>query len=274
MTFWEYIIQVLKAKHGSTTPAVRCPPYTGPGTLRGIGVDYNWLGVNYEKGFRMLAQAGCNATSIEFFGWSGSYDINRGLGPLKDPYKRVLEAARKYGGIVFNSLLNDNQGNGKYGDKRKRWSKYAGLANEALDFCISLGPEGHWIQPVAETGSEWGKAFEQTAIARLNAAGIVSVYNRGSRPTAPACGAKRNAYHPFQASDMGTPDDIIVTDTGKMVGWFLLGGIYGSEVNDDAARIYAKAVCDAGKRDLLIYTFTGVKMLDEGAARAMGEAWK
>lgn len=252
----------------------KCPPYTGPGSLRGVSVDYNWIKVDYGKAFKALAEAGCNATSIEFFMWSGTYDVAKGLSPLKDPYKRAIDAARKHGGILFNSLTNDNQGSGKYGDRRKRLENYSTLVYDALDFCISLGSEGQWIQPVAETSSAWARTFEEVAIDRINASGCVSVYNRGSRPTSPSQGAKRNAYHPFRTSDVGTADDIVVTDTGTILGQLQDGGIYGKTINDTAAGNYAETVRKAGNRDLLIYTFTGLSEFDVGAAEAVGKAWK
>jgi hypothetical protein len=90
------------------------------------------MGVNYDEAFRTLAKANCNATSIEFFMWDPNYDIARGLEPLKAPYKRAVAAARNQGGILFVSLLNDNQGKGTYGSKRKEWAHHATLANDAL----------------------------------------------------------------------------------------------------------------------------------------------
>jgi hypothetical protein len=206
--------------------------------------------------------------------WDPSYDIARGLEPLKAPYKRAVAAARDQGGILFVSLLNDNQGKGTYGSKRKEWAHHATLANDALAFIISCGPANVWVQPVAETRTEWGKRFEQAAIAKLNAAGFMTVYNRGSRPTAPALGADRNAYHPEDISRIGTEDDVLVTDVGKFIGQVQVGGINGTCLNDPVVGAYALKVHQAGRRDLLIYTFVNVKKLTASSCEAVGKAWK
>ena len=251
-----------------------CPAYKGPGTLRGVGVDYNWTGVDYAKVFRTMAKHGCNVTSLEFFGWSTTIDLSGGLEPLKGPYLKALKAARKAGGWLFVSDFNDNQGSGKYGDTNPPWSKLDALARETIEWQCSLGPKGQIIQPVSETQSEWGRRFEAWAISRLNAAGIISVYNRASRPTAPALGATRNAYHPFKVNDVATDGDIIVTDTGTILNTLVHGGIYGGDFKDDAVYDYARRVKISGQRDLIIYAFTGIKEFDEGACRAVGRAWE
>jgi hypothetical protein len=252
----------------------RCPRYTGPGSLRGVGVDYNWPSVDYRKAFRTIAKCGCNVTSLEFFGWSTTIPLGNGLEPLKNPYLKALKAARKYGGWLFVSVCNDNQGSGKYGDKNPPWSEMDGLAKEAIDWLASLGPKGQIIQPVSETQSEWGRRFEAWAIGRLNESGIISVYNRASRPTAPALGATRNAYHPFKVNDVATPDDIIVTDTGTILNALVHGGIYGGDFKDDAVYDYARRVRQVGQRDLIVYAFTGVKEFDIGACKAVGAVWE
>jgi len=252
----------------------KCPKYTGPGTLRGVGVDYNWPGVDYKKVFRTMAKHGCNVTSLEFFGWSTTIDLSDGLEPLKGPYLKALKAARKAGGWLFVSVCNDNQGSGKYGDKNPSWSKMDGLAQEAIDWLCSLGSKGQIIQPVSETQSECGRRFEAWAIARLNQAGIITVYNRASRPTAPALGSVRNAYHPFKVSDVATEGDIIVTDTGTILNTLVHGGIYGGDFKDDAVFDYASRVHQVGNRDLIIYAFTGMTEFDEGACKAVAAAWK
>jgi len=250
-----------------------CPAYKGPGTLRGVGVDYNWTGVDWRKGWRTLAKYGCNATSIELFMWSTTYDVRQGLNPLKAPYRKLLAEARAHGGTVFVSVCNDNQGSGKYGDQAPPWSKLNALATEAIQWLATLGPEGQIIQPVSETQSAWGSSFERWAITFLNQHGFDTVWNHASRPTEPGAGSDRNAYHPFKVNDVGTPCDIIVTDTGTILNALVHGGIYGGDFKDDAIYDYARRVKIAGQRDLLIYAFTGVKALDAGACKAVGAAW-
>lgn len=259
---------------GSTPALVKCPPVGAPGTMRGVSMDYNWDKVDFDAYFAMLAINGCNGTGIEFWMWSGCYDINRGLEPLKAPYQRAVTAARKYGGTLFVSLCNDNQGSGKYKDTRKKWEKYDGLAKASLDFIIACGPANVIVQPVSETQTSWGSGFERTAMAKLNAAGFVTCYNHGSRPKEPGAGSDRNAYHPFKMEDVATAGDIIVTDTGTIITALQDGGIYGTTFNDQRVATYAQRVKAAGQRDLLIYGFTGVVGMDEGAVAAVGQAWK
>jgi len=269
--WWE---KILSWFGGGKPKLTKCPPSGAPGTLRGISVDYNWLGVDYGDFFERLAQNGCNATSIEFFGWSTTYDLAQGLEPLKVKYQAALAATRAHGGMLFVSLCNDNQGSGKYGDRRKRWSRMGNMPDQALDYIISCGPANVIVQPVSEGQTSWGKSWELSAIAKLNGAGFVTCWNRGSRPTSPGAGANRNAYHPFKTSDVGTPEDIIVTDTGTILTVLTEGGIYGNSLRDSAVAQYAAAVRRAGNRDLLIYTFTGLHDVDSAEMAAVGNAWQ
>lgn len=272
--FTKWWRKILSWFGGGKPKVTKCPASGAPGTLRGIGVDYNWIGVDYDGFFERLAQNGCNATSIEFFGWATTYDLNRGLEPLKEKYRAALAAARKHEGMLFVSLCNDNQGSGKYGDTRHVWANLGTLPDRALEFIISCGASNVIVQPVAEGQTSWGKNWEPKAIARLNAAGFVTCWNRGSRPTSPAGGANRNAYHPFKTADVGTPEDIIVTDTGTILNVLTTGGIYGGSLRDSAVAQYAGAVHRAGNRDLLIYTFTGLHDVDNAEMAAVGNAWK
>lgn len=259
---------------GSGKPTVKCPAWGAPGTIRGVGCDYNWMTLDHDVYYKLLAENGCNGQGIEFFGWSGTYNLARGLEPLKGPYMSAIKAARKCGGVLFVSLCNDNQGQGKYGDRRKPWSSHAGLAEQALQFIIAQGPANVIVQPVSETQTGWGSGFERSAMAKLNGAGFETCYNHGSRPTAPGAGSDRNAYHPFKMEDVGTADDVIVTDTGTILNALQEGGVYGVAFNDARVSTYAKRIRAAGQRDLLIYGFTGIKTADVGAMKAIGDAWR
>jgi len=256
------------------TDAVLAPPASVIGDLRGIGTDYNWFTTDYAGLWPRLVAGNCNVTGIEFFSWSTQYDLKKGLAPLRDPYKRLLEATRAHGGKVLVSLCNDNRGQEKYGGNGDSWSEFARLADEGLAFVLEQGAEGVLMQPVAEGTSSWAKRWEPEAIKRANAAGFETVSNPHSRPENPSFGAKRNAYHPFKTSDTGTSGDIVVTDTGTIISSLTVGGWGGTEYDVADVAAYAKRVREAGNRDLVIYGFLNVKSVSDAAIKAVGDAWR
>jgi hypothetical protein len=246
-----------------------------PSQSWGIGFDYNWNKFDPWEWCREMVKNKLTATSIEFSGWKDTSVFIEGLNARKDEYKDLLEAIRHYKIVLLVSVVNDNQGEHKYGDPLEPLSHYKTQINEIMNFIHSCGKDGVWVQTVAETKTEYGKQLESTWIPKFNSAGFKTVYNRGSRPTNPSLGAAFNSFHVRNTSDLATDNDLIVSDTGTFLNEIMEGGIYGPSIKDAKLKEYTIKVRKANKgRGFICYTFTGFVAIDKGAMKAMGEALK
>jgi hypothetical protein len=132
------------------------------------------------------------------------------------------------------------------------------------------GPVGVIVQPVGETFTADGKAFE--ARCRAGLPGFRLCYNGGSRPTGAPGGYQFFAFHPNTTAQAIPRGALNVSDTGGILSQLNQGGdVYGL-ANPAALEAYAGRQWKAGT-DFVYYGF-GHKKVDVEALKALERARK
>lgn len=251
-----------------------------PKDIIGIGKDYTWTTGNKEAFIRMLSVCRLNTTSIELAGWGNSYTkkgqlflYRDGIEAIRPHYQELLSLCRKYNILLIVSILNDNKGLGKYGDDYKTLFHYKKEADDALNMVLSYGPEGIWVQVVAETQTPYGLQLEEKWIPIFKNAGFKVIYNRGSRPFSPQYGADFFAYHNCNLNDYGIRGCILIPDCGKAIESYTNGGINGKYLKPDVLYNLSKNTRKFGDRGLCVYTSWSLENVKYIDALAISFGW-
>ena len=239
--------------------------------LVGYGVDNFWHTIDPVKLAGLLLKAGLTMTSIELMGWSTSpfFKSPHLCEPLLNAFVAAMRAAKI---VTFISVVNDNKGHGKYGDDHTPASSYDRAIRQCREYVRQLGPEGLIIQPVAETQTDWGRAFEVDTVRIFKASGFLTCCNDGAGTQAPKHGEAHNALHHGSTSNVGTDGDLVIGDHGMFLRAVNIGGdVYGM---GDPAKVeaYARKVRVAGRRGFGYYGF-GHRAIDEATIAAIGRGW-
>jgi hypothetical protein len=230
----------------------------------GYGPVNFWWQMDHEEVIREMAKNGLDVYHIELLGWADTRIMPEQVG---DPYRRLLKECRKHKIALFVSAFNDNARFKKYGNRP--WNPSLELLHMALNIIIAEGPEGVIVQPVAETGSDYGKRFENEALVRLSESGFRTCYNRGSRPTKVPEGWTYAAYHPRSIAESIPAGTVCVTDTGSVLRERYARELGGYEqFNVDALYGHAKRVLKSGN-PFVAYGFLHSEF-DSGAVEKLG----
>lgn len=199
------------------------PPRIGEIFLTGYGRVNSWASgslFNLRRDICRCAAEGVAIYNIELAGWIGSnvYVDPKLLVKIEKRYKFAVRLCRAFGMYLFVSILNGNQGKGKYGDTSPTIAKGWDIALKLLDIVKENGHDNILAQPVAETQDDGGRRFEILATNDLHCRKFITVNNNGSRPSSSA-GMTHFAWHPFKISDINKApiSAIIVSDTGTIV---------------------------------------------------------
>lgn len=216
---------------------------------------------------------GVDIYHIEFLAWN-PYELH-GHGDRMEVAKRCYGAAisecRKLGMWLFVSFANSNTGSGKYGDAGIPLSKMGDTIEWAKRVILDEGPDNVLFQPMAETGGDFNGSLESTLAREFKEAGFLLVNNKGSRPNSKPSWASWNAWHPFGTGDSIPADQIIVSDTGKIIQE-LCYGLEGRG-KPDTTKAWAKSLKKQGVPAVVFYHFKYAEH-DEPVIKAMGEGVK
>jgi hypothetical protein len=255
----------------------RNPPVVGGKFMTGYGRVNAWASGgegDLRRDICRCAASGVAIYHIELAGWAGSsvFTDPSLLGRLEDRYTFALRLCRAFGMHLFVSILNGNQGQGKYGDRSPTIERGWEMALRLLRIVSQHGKDNVLAQPVGETQDDGGRRFEATAAAELHAHNIATVNNRDSRPNGPA-GMKHFAWHPFRVADIAKAprDAIIVSDTGSIVQE--LGEGLDGPGRPDRLRGYVAACKARGCPAAVYYAFLRGRH-DTDAIKALGAAIK
>lgn len=250
----------------------RKPPALAAGKTRtGYGRANCWAGAGkstLRKDLVACAAAGVDLHTVEMAGWAETsvFGDAKRLADAQALYGWLVGQCRALGLWLLVSIANDNAGSGKYGDRG------VGLARATADLhalaeCVRRnGADNVLVQPVAETRTDAGRAFEAHCAALLT--GFELVNNAGSRPA--GAGAMRHfAWHPFKVADIaGAPEGaLVVSDTGSIV--LELGGSLDGPGNPAALKRYVAAVKARGCPAAVYYAFLR-QAHDAAAIKALG----
>jgi len=281
----------------TNTPPVSSVYPTQPKEVLGIGRDYTWTDGGQPAFMAMLAKyPPINATSIEYAGWTlgkGLFLYRDGNDKIAPHYKKLVKDARAAKKMVIVSVLNDNKGAKKYGDDNKRLDQYKSHCDAALKTVLAEGPEGVWVQVMAETQSPYGAELEKKWIPIFKAAGFKTINNNGSRPQNKGA-ADYFAWHNCSMNDYGKPGCILIPDCGSAIGTYIatlglyimqgaeqsaislytVGGINGKTLNAGVIEKLGKDVGALKDRGLNIYTAWMLEKVDESVVQALVRGWK
>lgn len=172
------------------------------------GVDRDWPDLNPAELCEAAVAAGMTGVSIELVADDRFIDNPAGAAM---PYTALLHECRARNLVLFVSLVNDWINPAKYG-----------AADTLLATVLRAGPAGVIVQPVAETHTAKGSAFESKAFTALEAAGFKTCYNgNGGRPSRRPSGYEYAAWHSGGANDASTAPAgyLEITDHGEKIRW-------------------------------------------------------
>lgn len=210
---------------------------------KAIGQFQTWYGrVNkwrksrstLEKDILECAERGVSGYMIEMAVWADN-DLwtDKGLKSLEKDYENILSLCRAEGLWLFVSVVNDNMGKGKYGDKGPALEKVYDKALKLLEIIKKHGKDNVIVQPVAETQTSAGKKFEAAAKSVLAGFPLVN-NNNGGQPSG-TNGMNFAAYHPSAISKKVGSGFLAISDHGLIIRELNKGG--SLEAQGDPAKV-------------------------------------
>ena len=236
---------------------------------------------NLKKDISVMREEGVDGYMIEMMGWA-RYDAwtPNWLKDTEEQYEYLLNLCRDNGKWLFVSIINDNMGSRavdvndieprKYGDPGIFLSQVMPQAQQLCQIVKKYGKDNVIVQPVAETQTSAGKAFEQYCLQQLG--GFIMVYNGGiGRPGGIPGGYQYRAWHPLKISDNPPTDAFVVSDTGNII--LQLGYGYDGAAKPDTLEAWARRIRLRGNPVVGYYAFK-FNGHDAAAIKALGKSKK
>lgn len=227
---------------------------------------------NLKKDIDRCAKKGVDGYLIEMAGWARS-DAWTGawLSETDEAYKRALKRCRKKGIWLMVSIVNDNMGRGKYGDKGPSLQRVTEQAHVLCAIVKRNGPKNVIVQPVAATQTSAGVQFENHCMEQLGDK-FIMVYNGSSgHPVDIPSGYQYRAHHPFKVNEDCPADAIVISDTGMIIGQ--LGEGLDGPGKPGMLKAWTKRIRDQGCPVAGYYAFKYAGH-DKAAIDAMGKKGK
>lgn len=254
-----------------------------------VGKTQTWYGrVNYwwtrrslwQKEMDCLVKNGGSGYMIELAGWqsntakSPAWWSEDWIKKQLSLYSEIHADAKKRGLWLFVSIVNDNMGSGKYGDKKQ----YT-VAN-TYDKCVKLlegiikdGSANVVIQPVAETQTSAGKKFESYAKSQLQAKGFLTCYNGDGGHPSGSGGCNFFAVHPSKIAASNPSAALVISDHGLIIRELNQGGALVAHGNPAKINTFIATNKKKGCPVVGYYAFQ-VQDYDEDTIKTLGQAVK
>lgn len=228
-----------------------------------------------EKELDAIVKHGCSGYLIEMSGW-GRYSSKQWtdawIKEVKEWYEWLLGECRDRKVWLFVSIVNDNMGQGKYGDTGPKLEKVYAYAQKLVKIVKDAGKDGVYVQPVAETQTAAGRKLEQYCIQQL--VGFRLVYNgSGGHPSGAIAGMGNYAVHPSKISAGNPKTAFVVSDHGLIIRELNIGGGLESHGDPNKVRTWASRVKSQGCPVCAYYAFK-VADYDEATIKALGSVLK
>lgn len=185
----------------------------------------------WQKEMDCLVKNGGSGYMIELAGWRSAVGqeskwwTDAWVKNQLELYKQIHKDAKDRGLWLFVSIVNDNMGSGKYGDK-----KQFNVGN-CYDKCVKLlegiikdGKDNVIIQPVAETQTNGGHKFEDYAKYQLAKAGFLTCNNGSGGHPSSANGMNFYAVHPSKVAAANPSNSFVISDHGLIIREMNQGG--------------------------------------------------
>ena len=180
------------------------------------------------------------------------------LKDIEEKYKKLVKMTRSAGLWLFVSIVNDNMGQGKYGDKSPKLEKVLAMAKSLALIVKKNGKLGVVVQPVAETQTTAGNIFEKYC--RNELYNFPLVFNgNGGFPTG-TCGFNFRAVHPSSTTKQCPSDAFVISDHSKLIKELAQGETYDGTIREDKCNTWFYTVFHISKcRVIGYYAFLRTK---------------
>lgn len=168
------------------------------------------------KELDLMEQLHIDGYMIEMAGWGHNQWSRRWILKTGREYRWLLRQCRKRNLMLFVSVVNDNMGKHKYGDTGPALEKVEKKAQRLIRLVKGGGPQGVFVQPVAETQTEAGNRMEQFSLQTLTNFTLVYNGEYGSPQSVPP-GFQYRSVHPAHVESHVPEDAFIVSDHGLII---------------------------------------------------------
>ena len=186
----------------------------------------------------LMQECGVSGYMIEMASWGRYSDCElwseEWIKQIEESYRHLVKECRQRKLWLFVSVVNDNMGQGKYGDKGPKLEAVYNSALQLIKIIKRYGSQGVIIQPVAETQTSAGQRFEQDCLRELK--DFLLVYNgNGGHPSHTPDGYHFRATHPSHIVSSVDNDALVISDHGIIIRELSVDG--GLESNGDPEKI-------------------------------------
>lgn len=194
--------------------------------------------------------------AIEMAAWAGTgvWNDPAKLDSVCSTYKRLVSECRQRGLWLFVSVVNDNMHLSKYGNVGVKLGSVRGQADRLVQTIKECGHDNVLVQPVAETQTDDGLAFESYCAAQLSGFQLVD-NGGGGTPDRKASWASFRAWHPSSVSASVPADAFAVSDHGTTIKQLNQGGGLNTPGNPTAIRTWFAKHSAAGCPVVCLYHF-------------------
>ena len=205
----------------------------------------------------LMQECGVSGYMIELAGWGHNVGEawNEGwINAIKREYRHLVKECRKRDLWLFVSIINDNMGRGKYGDKGPALESVYDYAQQLISIIKRYGSRNVVVQPVAETQTSAGRRFEQEVITQLS--NFILVYNGdGGSPKRLLESFDFRAVHPSHISSGVPSDALIISDHGLIIRELPTDGGLQSKGDPEKVKKWAEHLRSEGVPVIGYYAF-------------------
>jgi hypothetical protein len=222
----------------------------------------------------LMKECGVNGYMIELAVWNGVDDkwSDEWIVRTQKSYRWLLRECRKRKIWLFVSIINDNMGQGKYGDTGPTLEKVYKSALQLASIVKRFGHKGVIVQPVAETQTPAGRRFEEYCTQELE--DFTLVYNgNGGHPKTILEGYDFRAVHPSHIVSSVADEALVISDHGVIIRELSIDGGLESKGDPDKVKSWVKRLQQQGIAVVGYYAFK-YDQFDPATIRALGEALK
>ena len=222
----------------------------------------------------LMKECGVNGYMIELAVWDGVDDkwSDEWIVRIQKSYRWLLRECRKRKIWLFVSIINDNMGQGKYGDTGPALESVFDSAQQLVKIIKKCGHKGVIVQPVAETQTPAGRRFEEYCTQELE--DFTLVYNgNGGHPKTTLEGYDFRAVHPSHIVSSVADEALVISDHGVIIRELSIDGGLESKGDPDKVKSWVKRLQQQGIAVVGYYAFK-YDQFDPATIRALGEALK
>ncbi|MBR5283210.1 MAG: hypothetical protein IKU22_10585 [Alistipes sp.] len=219
----------------------------------------------------LMQECGVSGYMIELAGWG--HDVGEAwneewINTIKKEYRHILRQCRKRDLWLFVSIINDNMGRGKYGDRGPSLEVVYDYAQQLISIIKRFGSRNVMVQPVAETQTSAGERFEREALTQLS--DFILVYNGdGGSPKRLLEGFDFRAIHPSHITSSLPSDALIISDHGLIIRELSADGGLQSAGDPEKVKRWAEHLHKEGVPVVGYYAFL-YNGFDPATIRALG----